>query len=82
MENSTEIGIDNNTQENNMEFEVKMQRLETIVEKLNNSNIPLKESVALYEEGAKLLKELNEELDMAEKTVKVLTENKMIEEFE
>lgn len=68
--------------EEKMEFEEKMQRLEDIVGKLNQGSIPLKESVALYEEGAKLLKELNEELDMAEKTVKVLTEANTLEEFE
>lgn len=68
--------------EEKMEFEEKMQRLEDIVGKLNQGSIPLKESVALYEEGAKLLKELNEELDMAEKTVKVLTESNTLEEFE
>lgn len=68
--------------EEKMEFEEKMQRLEDIVGKLNQGSIPLKESVALYEEGAKLLKELNEELDMAEKTVKVLTESNTLEKFE
>lgn len=68
--------------EEKMEFEEKMQRLEDIVGKLNQGSIPLKESVTLYEEGAKLLKELNEELDMAEKTVKVLTESNTLEEFE
>lgn len=68
--------------ETKMEFEERMQRLEAIVDKLNSGNIPLKESVALYEEGAKLLKELNEELDSAEKTVKVLTESNALEEFE
>lgn len=68
--------------ETKMEFEERMQRLEAIVDKLNSGNIPLKESVALYEEGAKLLKELNEELDSAEKTVKVLTESNALEKFE
>ncbi len=68
--------------EEKMEFEEKMQRLEDIVGKLTQGSIPLKESVALYEEGAKLLKELNEELDMAEKTVKVLTESNTLEKFE
>lgn len=68
--------------EEKIEFEEKMQRLEDIVGKLNQGSIPLKESVTLYEEGAKLLKELNEELDMAEKTVKVLTESNTLEEFE
>ncbi|MEX0649085.1 MAG: exodeoxyribonuclease VII small subunit [Balneolaceae bacterium] len=37
-------------------FEEALKKLETIVEKLNNKEITLEESVDLYEEGLKLSK--------------------------
>ncbi len=56
-----------------MEFEDKMLRLEEIAEKLNTPDVTLNESVKLYEEGSKLLSQLNKELEAAEKKVKMLS---------
>ena len=41
-------------QENHMEFEQNMARLLEIVTKLEQGDLTLEESVALYEEGIKL----------------------------
>ncbi len=46
-------------------FEEKLKKLETIVEKLSSPDLPLDESLKLFEEGVNLVKELNEELNRA-----------------
>ena len=44
-------------------FEDRMNRLSEIVEKLDDENVDLDESIKLYEEGLKLSKELTEQLE-------------------
>ncbi|MBR0461372.1 MAG: exodeoxyribonuclease VII small subunit [Erysipelotrichaceae bacterium] len=44
-------------------FEDRMNRLSEIVEKLDDENVDLDESIKLYEEGLKLSKELKEQLE-------------------
>lgn len=46
-------------------FEEKLDRLSEIAEKVENSTLPLEESLKLYDEGIKLVKELQEELSKA-----------------
>jgi len=47
--------------------------LEEIVRALENGNAQLDASLALYEEGVKLVKLCNHRLDTAEQKVKILT---------
>jgi len=51
-------------------FEKAMGRLEKIVEKLDDGNLPLDESLALFKEGTKLAKLCRELLAQAEVQVK------------
>ena len=46
-------------------FEEALKKLEAIVEKLNDQDISLEESVALYEEGTRLSKICSETLESA-----------------
>lgn len=46
-------------------FEEALEKLEAIVEKLNNEDITLEKSVELYEEGLKLSKICSETLENA-----------------
>lgn len=46
-------------------FEEALKKLESIVEKLNDQEISLEESVQLYEEGLKLSKICSETLEQA-----------------
>jgi|LAHS01.1.fsa_nt_gb exodeoxyribonuclease VII small subunit len=48
-------------------FEEKLARLNEIVEKVENETLPLETSIALYEEGNALIKELEATLKDAEK---------------
>ncbi|MFA6689994.1 MAG: exodeoxyribonuclease VII small subunit [Sphaerochaetaceae bacterium] len=55
-----------------MSFEDDMKRLETIAAKLRNSDTSLDESIALFEEGVKLTKRLDEQLTKTERKVEIL----------
>ena len=50
-------------------YEERLQRLQTIVSKIENEVLPLEETLALYQEGQALVKELGAELSEAEKLV-------------
>lgn len=69
-------------QNNNINFESAMERLEKITQELNREGITLEESFALYEEGVKLAKVCNQMLEDTERKIKILqiSENGEIEE--
>ncbi|MDE6107616.1 MAG: exodeoxyribonuclease VII small subunit [Oscillospiraceae bacterium] len=50
-------------------FEEAMSRLETIVSRLEKGDLPLEEALALFEEGAGLMKQCSKALDQAEQKV-------------
>ena len=50
-------------------FEAALERLEEIVEMLENGEAPLDESLTLFEEGVKLVKMCNDKLEKAENAV-------------
>ncbi len=54
-------------------FESAIARLEEIVRALDGGDAPLDESLALFEEGVKLVKLCSGKLDAAEQKVKILT---------
>ena len=58
--------------EKKMKFEDALARLEEIVKTMENGSAPLDESLALFEEGVRLVKLCTEELDGAEQKVKIL----------
>ncbi len=53
-------------------FEEAMKRLEEIVEQLEKGELPLEETLSLFEEGVKLSRFCREKLDEAEKRVEIL----------
>ena len=55
--------------EKKLTFEQAMARLEEIVAQLEAGEQPLEQSLALYEEGAKLMKQCSTMLDKAEQKV-------------
>jgi len=56
-------------------FEKAMERLQEIVSRLEDGNVPLEESIKLYEEGMKLGKLCKKMLDEAELKIKRLEES-------
>ena len=54
------------------EFEKRLTDLEAVVERLEQGDLPLDESVRLFEEGMKLSQSCKKELDDAEGRIQVL----------
>lgn len=59
--------------EKKLNFEEAMERLEEIVTTMERGEAPLEESLALFSEGAKLVKQCSTMLDKAEQQVTKLT---------
>ncbi|MFA9408601.1 MAG: exodeoxyribonuclease VII small subunit [Candidatus Dadabacteria bacterium] len=57
-------------------FEDSMNELKEIVEKLQSGNLPLEESIKLFQEGTKLIAFSHKKLDQIQKKVKILVEDK------
>ncbi len=62
--------------ETKMTFEAATARLEEIVRQLEGGEASLDDSLALFEEGVKLVKFCNGKLETAEQKVKMLVEDK------
>lgn len=58
-----------------MTFEEALNKLEEIVRRLEEGNLPLDQTVALFEEGTKLARLCNERLDAAELRVTQLVQS-------
>lgn len=56
-------------------------RLDEMLEKLADREVPLEESFAVYAEGTKLLRYCSEKLDRVEKKMLVLNEEGKLDEF-
>jgi len=57
-------------------FEDALSKLEKIVAKLEEGDVPLEDSLKLFEEGIRLSRLCNQKLDEAEKKVEILLKNK------
>jgi len=57
-------------------FEDALNKLEKMVAKLEEGDIPLEESLKLFEEGIRLSRFCNQKLDEAEKKVEILLKEK------
>lgn len=63
----------NEAKKENKSFEEMLRRLEEIVRALDSVETPLDTSLALFEEGANLVRLCTEKLDEAQQKVTVLT---------
>lgn len=63
------------TRKKELEFEEALQRLEEIVDKLEEGEVPLSQAVKLYEEGLRLSKVCLKQLNEAELRLKKITKN-------
>lgn len=56
-------------------FEEKMMRLDEIVRTMSDSNSSLEENLKLYEEGQKLISELEDEIKKAKEKINKIDNN-------
>lgn len=57
-----------------MQFEEAMEKLEQIVNRLENEEVPLEEAIELFQEGMRLSKWCGGKLDQVEKKIDMLIE--------
>ena len=57
-------------------FETALARLEEIVQELEQGDLPLEQSLKLFEEGIKLSRICNKRLEEAERKVEILLKDK------
>lgn len=55
-----------------MDFETRLKKLETLVDKMSQENINLTEAIKTFKEGMDLVKECQKDLHQAEQTVEKL----------
>jgi exodeoxyribonuclease VII small subunit len=58
--------------EKSQTFEASLQELEKIVRRLEDGDLPLEESLKLFEKGVRLSRECQERLNRAERRIEVL----------
>ncbi|MDV3429091.1 MAG: exodeoxyribonuclease VII small subunit [Bacillota bacterium] len=57
-------------------YEEMLKKLEEIVQKIDDSNVPLEESMKKFEQGVVLCNNMYKKLSQAEEKVKILIDNK------
>jgi len=63
------------TEAGNTKFEQSYDKLKKIVERLEQGELPLEESLKLYEEGVKLVGLCTHKLDEVQRRIEVLTKD-------
>ena len=62
-------------------LEESFAKLEEMLEKLEDRELPLEESFQLYQKGMELLKACNEKIDLVEKKILVMNVDGGLDEF-
>ncbi len=70
-----------NGEEQELTLEESFARLDELVEKLEDRDVPLEESFQIYKEGMDLLKKCNEKIDLVEKKMRQINEDGQLGEF-
>lgn len=70
------------TDEDKITFEEAMEKLEVIVDKLEEGDIPLEEAISIYREGMELSRVCQEKLkNIEEQLTQIITEDGAKEDF-
>lgn len=67
--------------EEKISLEKRFEMLDETIEKLEDKEISLEESFALYKSGMEMLKACNDEIDQVEKQVQLLNDNGETSDF-
>lgn len=79
---NNEASVNEAQEANKPGIEEGISRLEDILRDMEEPDIELVRSFSLFEEGMRLLKDVNEQIDAVEKKVYILSEDKNLREFE
>lgn len=64
----------NHAEEKSVSFEAAMEKLEEIVARLENGDVPLEQAIDLFQEGMKLSQLCNQKLEQVERKIEMLVE--------
>lgn len=64
-----------------MTLEESFSKLDEMLEKLENPQLPLEESFRLYQQGMELLAKCNEKIDTVEKKILIMNGDGELDEF-
>lgn len=64
------------TESTDLNFEQAFDKLEKILEKMNQPSLNLEDSILLFEEADKLVKQCANKIDQAEKRIEVILKNR------
>lgn len=73
------------TKPKTINFEKSLDKLNTLVEKMEQGNLPLEDALKHFEEGVSLIQQCQDALNKAEQKVKILTEKQgknLLENFD
>ncbi|MCC8066704.1 MAG: exodeoxyribonuclease VII small subunit [Clostridiales bacterium] len=68
-------------QEENLSLEASFERLDGVLERLEDREIPLEEAFTLYQQGLELLRRCNEKIDTVEKKILIMNGDGGFDEF-
>ena len=68
-------------EERELTLEESFARLDELVEKLEDRDVPLEESFRIYKEGMDLLKKCSEKIDLVEKKMQQINADGQLETF-
>lgn len=72
---------ENKADDQELTLEESFSRLDELVEKMEDRNIPLEESFRIYKEGMDLLKKCSEKIDLVEKKMQQINADGQLEDF-
>lgn len=72
---------ENTVDERELTLEESFARLDELVEKLEDRDVPLEMSFQIYKEGMDLLKKCSEKIDLVEKKMRQINEDGQLGEF-
>ncbi|MCD7762618.1 MAG: exodeoxyribonuclease VII small subunit [Lachnospiraceae bacterium] len=67
--------------EADISLEASFEKLDTLLERLEDREIPLEEAFTLYQQGVELIRRCNEKIDTVEKKILVMTGDGGFDEF-
>ena len=69
-------------QEKELTLEEAFEKLDLLVERLEDRDVPLEESFSIYKEGMELLKKCGDKIDTVEKNMRQINEDGEVSDFE
>ncbi|MCD8398403.1 MAG: exodeoxyribonuclease VII small subunit [Lachnospiraceae bacterium] len=70
-----------NVKKNEDTLEESFEKLDSLLERMEDRELPLEEAFSLYQQGLELMKSCNEKIDTVEKKIQVLNGDGSFDEF-